>query len=101
MTTTPAHMDDAIEHVAELAKLKFPDDVREHYARKLQMILESMKKLNDIDVSHITPTSHAVNAEGSLRPDEAKPSGIADALLQLAPERDGPFVQVPKVIDAS
>ncbi len=99
-STPPKNFKTIIEGLAKLARLKFPEEEIARYATKLEVILGHIEKLDELDTTEITPTSHAVQMDGGLRQDEAFPSPLAEAILNIAPVRDGAFIEVPKVIDA-
>ena len=96
----PKNFNAIIEDLAKLSRLKFPAEEISRYAIKLKAILGHIEKLEEIDTTEIAPTSHAVHTSGELRNDEVLPSALAEAILAIAPARDGAFIEVPKVIDA-
>lgn len=87
-----------IEHVATLARLRFPEIELERYTQKAKHILEYIEKLNAVNTTNVEPTAHAVETQAHLRDDVVTPFAARDALLANAPERDGDFFQVPKVL---
>jgi aspartyl-tRNA(Asn)/glutamyl-tRNA(Gln) amidotransferase subunit C len=54
--------------------------------------------LSEVNVEGVEPTSHAIRMSNVLREDIVKPGLPLDKVLQNAPESDGPFFKVPKVI---
>jgi aspartyl-tRNA(Asn)/glutamyl-tRNA(Gln) amidotransferase subunit C len=89
---------DDVRHVAKLARLAIPDEKLPDFTRKLESILQYVDQLKEVNVDGIEPTSHAVKLSNVLREDVVRPALSTDAVLQNAPQRDGPFFQVPKVI---
>lgn len=87
-----------IEHIATLARLRFPETDLERYTQKAKHILEYVERLKAVDTTGIEPTAHAVDAQGFMRDDEVNIFENRDAILANAPERDGDFFQVPKVL---
>lgn len=87
-----------IEHIANLARLRFPTSDLERYTHKAKHILEYVERLQAIDTKGIEPTAHAVDAEGFMRDDVVKPFENRDGIMAVAPERDNDFFQVPKVL---
>lgn len=87
-----------IEHVANLARLRFPETDLERYTQKAKHIIEYVEKLKAVDTTGIEPTAHAVDAQGFMRDDAVKVFENRDGILANAPERDGDFFQVPKVL---
>jgi aspartyl-tRNA(Asn)/glutamyl-tRNA(Gln) amidotransferase subunit C len=94
-------MKDIIEKTARLARLSFPEKDLERYTQKVTAVLEYVKQLEELDTKGIEPTSHAVEVTGKLREDNVVLPSAAEKILANAPEREGVFYQVPRVIDAS
>ncbi len=89
-----------IKKTAKLAKIELPANETERYTKKAQAILDYIKTLEELNVENVEAMSHAVSSQGSLREDEVVPSTLADELLELAPERDERYVQVPTVMES-
>ena len=87
-----------IEKVAELARLNLKPEEKKKLEKDLGAILDYVKKLDKLDTSKVEPTSHVLNMENVFRADEAKPSNAADKALEHAPQADGRFFKVPKVV---
>ena len=87
-----------VEHIAELARLKFKDEELENFTSQLNEILEYMEKLNELDTDNVEPLSHPVEAQNVFREDGVKPSVKREDALKNAPEKDDEFFKVPKVI---
>lgn len=90
-------LDDA-RHVAKLARLAMSEQELEKLTRQLEGILEYVAKLEKVDVSNVEPMAHALPLYNVLRDDVVEPSLPLDKVLQNAPETDGPFFKVPKII---
>ena len=91
-------MDINIDKVAELARLNLKAEEKQKLARDLGAILEYVKKLDALDTSKVEPTSHVLNMENVFRADEVKPSDAAAKALEHAPQSDGNFFKVPKIV---
>ena len=87
-----------VEHIAELARLKFADSEIDGYTNQLNEILNYIEKLNELDTENIEPLSHPVEAFNVFREDEVKPSISTEEALKNGPEKDEQFFKVPKVI---
>lgn len=91
-----------VQYVADLANLELRDDERLRLIKDLNSILEYVDVLNELDTSNIEPMAGSKNAASqALRADELRPGLTHEAALMNAPETDGIFFQVPKVIDKS
>lgn len=87
-----------VEHIAELARLKLSDEDATKYSRQLSAILEYVEKLQSVDTTNVEPTSQVTGLTNIMREDKIIESGIADELVKCAPEHDGGFIKVPKIL---
>ena len=79
-------------HVAKLARLRLSDAEVEKMAGELSGILEHVDRISGLDLDGVAPTSHVVELENVLRPDEPRPSWPNEAVLEQAPDpADGAF----------
>ena len=89
-----------VKKIAKLAKLKLGADEIGLYQAQLLRILESMAELEKLDTKAVSPmTSTLTEAADVLREDEPELFADAAKLLENAPERDGPYFKVPKVVE--
>jgi aspartyl-tRNA(Asn)/glutamyl-tRNA(Gln) amidotransferase subunit C len=88
-----------IEKIAELARLNLKPDEAKKLEKELEAILGYVKNLDSLDTSKVEPTSHVLNLENVFRKDEVKPSGVRDEVLKHAPQTEGKFFKVPKVVE--
>jgi aspartyl-tRNA(Asn)/glutamyl-tRNA(Gln) amidotransferase subunit C len=89
---------DDVRHVAKLSRLALSEAQLQKYAGQLETILEYVAKLRQADVSGVEPMAHAIPLHNVLRDDEVEPSLPTDQVLKNAPETEGPFFKVPKVL---
>jgi len=89
---------DDVRHVAKLARLDLPEAKLQKFTVQLESILEYVAKIGEVDVSTVEPMAHALPLHNVLREDVVEPSLPLDKVLQNAPDTDGPFFKVPKVI---
>ncbi len=88
-----------VDQVAILARIKLEEAEKKKLSQDLERILGYVKKLEEINTQDVPPTSHALAIENVFRKDELKPQRIIEEALQHAPEREGNFFKVPKVIE--
>jgi aspartyl-tRNA(Asn)/glutamyl-tRNA(Gln) amidotransferase subunit C len=96
-----------VGRVAELAHLKLAPDEVGPMLRDLNAILAYIAELNELDTSNVLPLDQVSELEigkGSdvvpaLRADQLVPSLNRAAVMAEAPETDGVFFKVPKVIE--
>ncbi len=89
---------DDVRHVAKLARLDLPEAKLQKFTGQLESILEYVAKIGEVDVSNVEPMAHALPLHNVLREDVVEPSLPLEKVLQNAPDTDGPFFKVPKVI---
>ncbi|MCZ6817601.1 MAG: Asp-tRNA(Asn)/Glu-tRNA(Gln) amidotransferase subunit GatC [Planctomycetota bacterium] len=88
-----------VRHIAHLARLRLSDEECAVLGRQLSSILEYVEKLNELNTDGVEPTAQAVDCRNVFGEDEPiEPMG-ADRVLANAPDKDGPFFKVPKVLD--
>jgi aspartyl-tRNA(Asn)/glutamyl-tRNA(Gln) amidotransferase subunit C len=89
-----------VRHVAKLARLALDEAQLDRFAGQLEPILEYVAHIGEVDVANVEPMAHAVPLANVLRDDVVGPSLPRAKVLQNAPETDGAFFKVPKVIGA-
>jgi aspartyl-tRNA(Asn)/glutamyl-tRNA(Gln) amidotransferase subunit C len=101
-----------VAYVADLANLELTSAERERMLRDLNSILEYIDILNELDTSDVPAMAQVSDRFGvdqrkngteriayALREDRRRPSLPHDEALHNAPETDGTFFQVPRVIE--
>jgi aspartyl-tRNA(Asn)/glutamyl-tRNA(Gln) amidotransferase subunit C len=89
-----------VRHVAKLARLDLPEARIERLTLQLESILGYVAQIQKVDMTGVEPMAHAVPMHNVFREDIVQPSLPLDKVLQNAPDTDGPFFKVPKVIGA-
>lgn len=88
-----------IEHVVLLARLKLTESEKELFPGQVNSIINYMDQLNELDTTNIEPTAHILSMKNIFREDNATASLPQEKAMQNAPERDGSFYRVPKIIE--
>lgn len=88
-----------VEHVALLGRLKLTEEERTRFTTQLNSILGYFEQLQQIDTEGVPAMSHAVAITNVLRADEPRPSLTPEEALQNAPDREGDYFRVPRVIE--
>lgn len=88
----------AVRKVANLARLEITPEEEEQFATQLSSILEYFEQLSELDTDNVTPTTRAIEVSNVTRPDELEPFTNKDALLDEAPEQEGSYFKVPKIL---
>ena len=88
-----------VEYVAHLARVELTPEEAEKYTGQLDQILGYFEKLGQLDTQGVEPTRHAINIVNAFREDVVKESYDSETALSNAPDKDGPFFKVPKIIE--
>jgi aspartyl-tRNA(Asn)/glutamyl-tRNA(Gln) amidotransferase subunit C len=99
-------MDD-VRRVAELANLELTSEEEPRMQRDLNAILGHIAQLNELDTAGVPAMAQVGEMLGSLlqdrgealREDVVRPSVDRAKVMAAAPETDGRFFKVPKVIE--
>ncbi|MFM9089142.1 MAG: Asp-tRNA(Asn)/Glu-tRNA(Gln) amidotransferase subunit GatC [Cyanobium sp.] len=89
---------DDVRKVAELARLALPEEKIATYTGQLERILDYVAHLEAVDTTDIPPTTRAVEVVNVTRADQISPTPVREELLNLAPQREGNFFRVPKIL---
>jgi aspartyl-tRNA(Asn)/glutamyl-tRNA(Gln) amidotransferase subunit C len=87
-----------VRKVAELARLDLPEEKIATYTAQLERILDYVAQLQSIDTEGVPPTTRAVEVVNVTREDEVEPTPVREDLLDLAPQREGDFYRVPRIL---
>ena len=90
-----------VKQVARLSRLDLTEAEISQFTSQLGAILEYVKKLDQLDTSKVEPLAHCLPINNCLRKDEVKPSLGTDKTIANAPESDGQFFMVPKILEES
>ena len=88
-----------LQHVAHLARLNLTKEEEQQFGAQLGQILGYIAKLNELDVSQVEPTAHAVPLVNVTRPDEIRPSLSNEQALRNAPASANGLFVVPKIVE--
>jgi aspartyl-tRNA(Asn)/glutamyl-tRNA(Gln) amidotransferase subunit C len=87
-----------IRHVAKLARLAIDEEHLRKFVPQIEAILGYVAQLQKVHIEGVEPMAHAVPLCNVLRTDEVGPTLPVEKVLQSAPQIDGEFFRVPKVI---
>jgi aspartyl-tRNA(Asn)/glutamyl-tRNA(Gln) amidotransferase subunit C len=87
-----------IAKVAHLARLALPPEELAEYGRQLQDILEHAERVSALPTEGVEPTSHPLPMVNAFRADEIRPSLSREEVLEQAPQADGEFFRVPRIL---
>jgi len=87
-----------VAKVARLARLDLSQDTIGQYAAQLDGILAYMDKLSELDTASVEPMYTPVDQVSVMRDDVVKKDYAREDILKNAPETDGAFFIVPRIV---
>ena len=90
-----------VRKVAKLARLALTDAEIEEFTGQLGAILGYVEKMNELDTATVEPLAHCLPISNAFRADEVRESLGTEKTLANAPDRDGSFFRVPKILEDS
>jgi aspartyl-tRNA(Asn)/glutamyl-tRNA(Gln) amidotransferase subunit C len=94
-----------VRYISDLANLRLTDRERAEMQKDLNTILEYIDQLSQVETSDLDPMAQVAQISASnrpsetLRPDERRDCLPHDLAMANAPQSDGTFFRVPKVIE--
>ncbi len=88
-----------VEHVAQLARLEITEAEKEAFAKQLSSILTYVEKLRELHTDGIEPTATVLEQTNVFREDKSRPSLPVEKALANAPESEGGYFVVPKILE--
>jgi len=85
--------------VGTLSRIRLTPEEVEKFSSQLSGILDYVDKLRELDTQGVEPLAHALPIHNVLRPDEPRPGLTPEQALAGAPQADGDFFRVPRVLD--
>ena len=92
---------DVVRHIGLLSRIELTDSEVKTFGDQLANILHYVDKLQELDTDGVEPMAHAVEIHNVLAEDTPRESLTPDQALANAPQRDGDYFKVPKVIGLS
>ena len=91
------------DKLVSLAALELDEEESEYLRTELNHQLAAVKELSEIPIDEdVQPSLHGIECQGNPpRPDEWQPFPDPDAILALAPEREGRYFMVPEIAQLS
>ena len=90
-----------VRKVAKLSRLELTEAEVKEFTGQLSAILEYVEKMNELDTENVEPLAHCLPVSNVFREDSVKESLGTENTLANAPQRDGEFFKVPKILDDS
>jgi len=89
----------AVRRIARLARLRVNDAEVAALQHDLNSILGWIDQLNEVDVEGVEPLTGGTSIALRQREDVVTVPDLTEEVLSNAPDRDGPFYTVPKVVE--
>ncbi|WP_031515529.1 Asp-tRNA(Asn)/Glu-tRNA(Gln) amidotransferase subunit GatC [Desulfofalx alkaliphila] len=87
-----------LEQMALMSRLELKEEEKELYTKQLNDILEEAKVLQEPDTDEVQPTVYVLPINNVFREDVVGEHLANEKVLANAPESEGNFIKVPKII---
>ncbi|MGD0553074.1 MAG: Asp-tRNA(Asn)/Glu-tRNA(Gln) amidotransferase subunit GatC [Sedimentisphaerales bacterium] len=88
-----------VKKVAKLARLDLSEAEIEEFAGQLNAIIDYVERMNKLNTEGVEPMAHCLPVNNVFRDDIVKKSLGTEKTLANAPEQDGAFFKVPKILE--
>jgi aspartyl-tRNA(Asn)/glutamyl-tRNA(Gln) amidotransferase subunit C len=93
---SPAKID--VRYVAQLARIALTDEEADQFRTQLEDLLDHVNALAALDTNAIPATAQVVESRNVERDDVVTPCLDRETVLAAAPQRQGAFFRVPRII---
>lgn len=97
--TTPDTEQIDVAYVAHLARMELTEDETREFQGQLRDIVGYVRKLNEVDLTGVEPTAHAVPIRNVFREDEPHDGLDRQDVLENAPATVQDQFLVPKIVE--
>jgi aspartyl-tRNA(Asn)/glutamyl-tRNA(Gln) amidotransferase subunit C len=87
-----------VAYVAKLARLALSADEVERFGAQLSALLEHVQTLQKLPTADVAATAQVIPSVNVMRDDVARPSLPRDVVLEAAPQRQGSYFRVPRIL---
>ncbi len=87
-----------VAYVAKLARLALTPAEVEKFGSQLGALLEHVAVLEALPVADVAATAQVIAQSNVMREDVVRPSLDREIVLRAAPEREGSYFRVPRII---
>ncbi len=89
--------EEQVRHVANLARLGLTDEEVKRMGEQLGAILDSIEKIQELDLEDVEPTANPLNLTNVFRPDEPRAELTREEALSTAPDSVDDLFAVPRI----
>ncbi len=90
---------ETLHKIAHLARLDVRPEEEQPLVESLNDVLTWMEQLNEVDTEGVEPLTHISLENNVLRDDVVANQLPREQALVNAPQQDGQFIEVPKVLE--
>lgn len=90
---------DTVHKIAKLSRIEIKPQETDAIATKLTHIMGWIEQLSTVDVANVEPMTCVMPIPLKMRQDTVTDGGYPDIIVNNAPQKDGHFFCVPKVIE--
>ncbi|MGI6119613.1 MAG: Asp-tRNA(Asn)/Glu-tRNA(Gln) amidotransferase subunit GatC [Desulfosporosinus sp.] len=87
-----------VEYVSALARLELTEMETQEYTEQLNSFLDYAAMLERLDTDNVPPTIYVVPLHNVMREDQLVPSISQEKALRNAPDVEGGFFRVPRIV---
>ena len=87
-----------VRYVAKLARIALSNEEVETYSAQLADLLGHVAALERLPTAEVPPTAQAVPSSNVEREDVVRPSLPREVVLSAAPQTQGAYFRVPRII---
>jgi aspartyl-tRNA(Asn)/glutamyl-tRNA(Gln) amidotransferase subunit C len=87
-----------VAYVAKLARLALTPAEVKKFGAQLGALLEHVAALEKLPTADVAATAQVVPSVNVMRDDVVRPSLLRETVLSAAPQREGPYFRVPRIL---
>lgn len=88
-----------IEAASESGRMYLPEEEKEAFLQGLNQLGEYAAIIREVDTKNIPPTTYVLPLVNICRSDRQEPSIPREIAMANAPEEDGVYYKVPRIIE--
>jgi aspartyl-tRNA(Asn)/glutamyl-tRNA(Gln) amidotransferase subunit C len=90
---------ETVQRIAKLARIALDETQAAAMEQELNALLSWVEQLQEVDVEGVAPMTSVVEQRLKMRDDVVTDGGYAEDLMRNAPQSEGHFFVVPKVVE--
>lgn len=88
-----------VRSIATLARIRVPDEDLDELAGELSNILDWIEQLDQVDTEGVAPMTSVAETDTPMREDVVTGGAGHEQILANAPDPEGSYFTVPKVVE--